>query len=598
MAQAFTTRPEIRGTFGAVASTHWIASAVGFGILERGGNAFDAAVATGFILQIVEPHLNGPGGDVPIILMPAGVDRPQVICGQGVAPAAATIDRLRGMGVDRMPGAGVLPAVVPGSFDAWMLLLRDHGTMTLRQVLEPAISYAEHGFPLVNRAAGSIHAIADFFRSHWRHSAEVWLPGDKVPMPGQMVRTPQIAAAYSRVLTEAESVGGNREAQIEAARRTFYSGFVAEAIDRFYRQETATGPGEHHTGLLTGQDMADWNATYEDTVSIDYAGVTVHKTGPWGQGPALLQALRMLDVVGIGEMNPYGDQFVHTAAEALKLALADRDAWYGDPDHVDVPLERLLSTEYGAERAALIGDTASHELTPGDAGDGASARRAALLKLAADPDTLGGVGGGEPTFADLPEIEGDTVHLDVVDRWGNIVAATPSGGWLQSSPAIPGLGFNITTRGQMFWLDDCLPSHLAPRRRPRTTLTPTLLTRDGRAVAGLGTPGGDQQDQWTLGFLLRHLQHRHNLQAAMDAPLFHTAHYVNSFAPRMFTPGVLMVEERFSADVIQALRNRGHLVNVQPPWALGRLCAAGFTGDGGVRAAANPRFMQAYAVGR
>jgi gamma-glutamyltranspeptidase/glutathione hydrolase len=598
MAQAFTTRPEIRGTFGAVASTHWIASAVGFGILERGGNAFDAAVATGFTLQIVEPHLNGPGGDVPIILMPAGSDRPRVICGQGVAPAAATIDRLRGMGVTRMPGTGVLPAVVPGSFGAWMLLLRDHGTMSLRQVLEPAISYAERGFPLVNRAAGSIHAIADFFRAHWAHSAEVWLPGGNAPMPGQMIRTPQIAAAYSRLIGEAEAAGSNREAQIEAARRAFYTGVVAEAIDRFYRRETATAAGLHHTGLLTGQDMADWQATYEDTVATDYAGVTVHKTGPWGQGPSLLQALRMLDGLGIGEMDPYGDLFVHTAVEALKLALADRDAWYGDPDHVAVPIERLLSAEYGAERAALIGDAASHELVPGAAGQGVSERRAALLDLAVDPNTPEGAGGGEPTFADLPEIEGDTVHLDVVDQWGNVVCATPSGGWLQSSPAIPGLGFNITTRGQMFWLDDRLPSHLAPRRRPRTTLSPTLLTRDGRAVAGLGTPGGDQQDQWTLGFLLRHLQHRHNLQAAMDAPLFHSGNYVNSFAPRAFTPGVLMVEERFGSVVIKALRDRGHLVNVQPPWALGRLCAAGFTRDGGVRAAANPRFMQAYAVGR
>jgi gamma-glutamyltranspeptidase/glutathione hydrolase len=598
MPQAFTTRPEIRGTFGAVASTHWIASAVGFGVLERGGNAFDAAVATGFTLQIVEPHLNGPGGDVPIILMPAGADRPQVICGQGVAPAAATIDRVRAMGVERMPGTGLLPAVVPGAFDAWMLLLRDHGTMSLRQVLEPAISYAEHGFPLVARAAGSIHAIADFFRSHWQHSAEVWLPGGKPPMPGQRVRTPQIAAAYTRLLGEAEAAGGDREAQIEAARRAFYTGFVAAAIDHFYRQETATAAGIHHSGLLTGQDMADWRATCEETVSIDYAGVTVHKTGPWGQGPALLQTLRMLDVMGIGDMDPYGDLFVHTAVEATKLALADRDAWYGDPDHVAVPLERLLSPEYGAERAALIGAAASHDLIPGAAGDGLAARRAALRELAADPDTAAGLGGGEPTFADLPEIEGDTVHLDVVDRWGNIVAATPSGGWLQSSPAIPGLGFNITTRGQMFWLDERLPSHLAPRRRPRTTLTPTLLTRDGKAVAGLGSPGGDQQDQWTLGFLLRHLHHRHNLQAAMDAPLFHTAHYVCSFAPRVFTPGALMIEERFSSEVLESLRKRGHLVNLQPPWSLGRLCAAGFTRDGGIRAAANPRFMQAYAVGR
>ena len=599
MTQAFTTRPEIRGTFGAVASTHWIASAVGFGILERGGNAFDAAVATGFTLQIVEPHLNGPGGEVPIILMPAGADRPRVICGQGVAPAAATIERLRDMGVERiMPGTGLLPAVVPGSFDAWMLLLRDHGTMTLREVLEPAISYAANGVPLVYRGAEAIHAAADVFRAEWPHSAEVWLPGGNAPMPDQLVRTPQIAESYSRLLGEAEAAGGNREAQIEAARRAFYTGFVAEAVDRFYRQEIATVPGLRHVGLLTGQDMADWRATYEDTVAIDYAGVTVHKTGPWGQGPVLLQALRILEASDIGGMDPYGDLFVHTAVEALKLALADRDAWYGDPEHVEVPLERLLSPGYGAERASLIGDAASHELCPGPATGEVAARLAALIDLAASPEAASDPGSGYPTFADIPEIEGDTVHLDVVDRWGNLVCATPSGGWLQGSPAVPGLGFNITTRGQMFWLDDRLPSHLAPGRRPRTTLTPTLLTRDGRALTGFGTPGGDQQDQWTLGFLLRHLHHGLNLQAAMDAPLFHTAHYVNSFGPRVFEPGVLLIEERFSPEVLAALRARGHLVQSQPPWTLGRLCAAGFTRDGGIRAAANPRFMQAYAVGR
>ncbi|MFQ5567837.1 MAG: gamma-glutamyltransferase family protein, partial [Paracoccaceae bacterium] len=538
------------------------------------------------------------GGEVPIILMPAGADRPTVICGQGVAPAAATIERVRGMGPERMPGTGLLPAVVPGAFDAWMLLLRDHGTMTLREVMAPAISYAEHGFPLVYRAAESILAIADFFRAHWPHSAEVWLPGGDVPGPGQMVRTPQIAETYTRLLGEAEAAGGGREAQIEAARRAFYSGFVAEAVDRFYRHEIATEPGVLHAGLLAGQDMADWRASTEETVAIDYAGVTVHKTGPWGQGPALLQALRMLEGSDIGAMDPFGDLFVHTAVEALKLALADRDAWYGDPDHVAVPLERLLSPGYGAERAALIGDAASHELRPGPATGEGAARLAALLDLAASPDSADDPDAGYPTFADLPEVEGDTVHLDVVDRWGNLVTATPSGGWLQGSPAVPGLGFNITTRGQMFWLDERLPAHLAPGRRPRTTLTPTLLTRDGQALAGFGSPGGDQQDQWTLGMLLRHLHHGLNLQAAIDAPLFHTAHYVNSFAPRVFEPGVLLVEERFPRGAIEALRARGHLVDVQPPWVLGRLTAAGFTRSGGVRAAANPRFMQAYAVGR
>ena len=596
MPQAFTTRPEIRGTFGAVASTHWIASAVGFGVLERGGNAFDAAVATGLTLQIVEPHLNGPGGEVPILIHAAGADRPRVLCGQGTAPAAATIERVRGMGVDRMPGTGHLPAVVPGAFDAWMRLLLEHGTARLRDVLEPAIGYARDGHPLVHRAAESIHAVADLFRAEWRHSAEVWLPGGRAPMPGQRVAQPQIADTYARILAEAEAAGGGREAEIEAARRAFYGGFVAEAIDAFFRTEQMDDTGQRHPGLLTGDDMAGWRSSCEETVSRDFAGVTVHKTGPWGQGPALLMALGMLEAAGIADVEPGSAQWVHLAVEAVKLALADRDAWFGDPEHVEVPIERLLSGGYLAARATEIGAEASMELRPGDAAGTRGSLGALLAELASAAE--GPAGGGEPTFADLPEIEGDTCHLDVVDRWGNLVAATPSGGWLQSAPAVPGLGFNITTRGQMFWLDDRLPSHLAPGRRPRTTLTPTLLTRDGRPVLGLGSPGGDQQDQWTLSLMLRHLVQGLGLQAAIDAPLFHTGHYVNSFAPRRFSPGLLMIEERWPRAVRDELAERGHRVQVQPPWSLGRLCAAGFTASGLVRAAATPRFMQAYAVGR
>jgi gamma-glutamyltranspeptidase/glutathione hydrolase len=596
VAQRFTTRPEIRGTFGAVASTHWLASAVGFGVLERGGNAFDAAVATGLTLQIVEPHLNGPGGEVPILVHVAGEDRPKVLCGQGVAPAAATIDRLGGMGVTRMPGTGHLPAVVPGAFDAWMRLLLEHGTMRPRGVLEPAITYARDGCPLVHRAAESIHAIAPLFRDHWRHSAEVWLPGDRAPMPGDRVAQPQIADTYACILAEAEAAGGDRERQIEAARHAFYRGFVAEAVDGFFRTEQMDDTGERHSGLLTGDDMAGWRSQWEDTVSRDFAGVTVHKTGPWGQGPALLMTLGILEAAGIADAEPGSPDWVHLSVEALKLALADRDAWFGDPTQVDVPLERLLSPAYLAARAAEIGPEASLELRPGDPAATRGSPGALLEELASPPD--GTVYGGEPTFADLPEIEGDTCHLDAVDRWGNLVAATPSGGWLQSAPAVPGLGFNITTRGQMFWLDGRLPSHLAPGRRPRTTLTPTLLTRDGRPVAGLGSPGGDQQDQWTLGLLLRHLVQGLNLQAAIDAPLFHTGHYINSFAPRRFTPGILHIEERFPADILADLRERGHVLNLQPPWSLGRLCAAGYTSSGMVRAAATPRFLQAYAVGR
>ncbi len=463
MSQRFTTRPEIRGTFGAIASTHWIGTAVGMGRLECGGNAFDAAVATGFALQIVEPHLNGPGGDVPIILQKAGSDAPVVICGQGVAPQAATIAAYRERGLRLVPGTGLLAAVVPGAFDAWMLLLRDYGTMNLREVLEPAIGYAVNGFPLVYRAAASIQAIAEYFRQEWQSSAEVWLPGGDAPLVNQLVTTPAIGRVYERILTEAEAAGSDRVNQIEAARNCFYEGFVAEAVDRHCRQEFKDSTGRRNSGLLTGADMAAWRATYDVAVAFDYHGLRVHKTDAWGQGPVMLQALALLSDFDLGAMDPNGSEFVHTVTEAIKLAFIDRDVFYGDPDFADVPLSTLLSPDYNNSRRKLIADTASDALRPGAIGN--AEERLAVLDELAGSEVPAGLGAGEPTFADVPEIEGDTVHLDVADRWGNMVAATPSGGWLQSSPAIPELGFNLTTHAQMFWLDELLPSALAPDSR-------------------------------------------------------------------------------------------------------------------------------------
>ena len=596
MSQLFTTRPEIRGTFGAVASTHWIGTAVGMGILERGGNAFDAAAATAFTLQIVEPHLNGPGGDAPIIAHEHGADRPVVICGQGVAPQSATIAAYKARGVKLVPGTGLLAAVVPGAFDAWMLLLRDFGTMKLRDVLEPAIGYAINGFPLVFRAAASIHAIADHFAAHWPSSAEVWLPGGAAPLPNQLISTPSIGRAYERLLSEAESAGSDRIAQIEQARKCFYEGFVAEAIDRFCRREFLDGTGRMNSGFLTGADMAKWRATTEAPTSFDYHGVTVHKTGPWGQGPVMLQALALLAGYDLGAMDPNGAEFVHTVTEAMKLAFADRDIFYSDPNFADVPLSTLLSAAYNDERRRLITDRASDALRPG-ALDQSQERLEALLALAGS-EGLTELGGGEPTFADIPEVEGDTVHLDVVDRWGNMISATPSGGWLQSSPAIPELGFNLTTRGQMFWLDERLPSSLAPGKRPRTTLTPSLVTRDGAPWMALGSPGGDQQDQWSLVLFLRLMHHGRNLQAAIDQPMFNTRHLVLSFHPRQFEPSSVLIERRVGKAVLDDLTARGHKLVVQDDWALGRLCAVSRGRDGAVRAAATPRFMQAYAAGR
>ncbi|MFG6083606.1 gamma-glutamyltransferase family protein [Paracoccus litorisediminis] len=591
---SFTTRPEILGTFGVVTSTHWIATAVGMGILERGGNAFDAAVATGFVLQVVEPHLNGPGGDLPAIIHSAATGRTEVICGQGPAPAAATIAHYRAEGIDLIPGNGLLSTVIPGAFDGWMLMLRDYGTMALRDVLEPAIHYAEHGHPMLARVSATIGGLADFFRQEWPTSAATWLPGNAVPAAEALFRNPVLAETWKRILTEAEAVPG-REAGIEAARNAFYRGFVAEAIDRFCREtEVMDGSGAKHRGVLTAQDMAGWQATVEAPLYGDYHDWTIAKTGPWGQGPVLLQGLKLLEGFDLGAMDPNGPDYIHTVIEAMKLAYADREVYYGDPDFHDVPMQALLSDTYAAERRALIGDTASLDLRPGLV-PGFEGQRDRTLAM------LGRMGTGavyEPTMSHLSEKRGDTVHIDVIDRWGNMVSTTPSGGWLQSSPIIPELGFCLNSRAQMFWLEEGLPTSLAPGKRPRTTLTPSLALRDGKPVMAFGTPGGDQQDQWQLAFFLRYAHHEGNLQAAIDAPLFHSTHFPASFHPRTSSPGGMLIEGRVGEATIAELRRRGHQVTVAGDWDIGRLTAARRDPSGLLRAAATPRLMQAYAAGR
>jgi gamma-glutamyltranspeptidase/glutathione hydrolase len=593
----FTTRPEIVGTFGVVASTHWIATAVGMGILERGGNAFDAAVATAFTLQVVEPHLNGPGGDVPLILHDVKRGKTEVICGQGTMPAGATIAHYKGLGLDLIPGTGLLPACVPGTFDAYMLVLRDYGTMRLADVLSPAIGYWLNGFPLVERASATIATVADQFRNHWPTSAAVFLPGGNVPKPASMFRNTAIGNTYGRILKEAEAGGGGREAEIERARNAWSQGFVAEAIDRFYtHEEIMDVSGQRNKGVLRGSDMAKWQATVEAPLTYDYGRYTVCKAGPWTQGPVVLQQLALLKGFDLDGMDPTSADFIHLVVEASKLAYADRESFYGDPDFVEVPMQTLLSDAYNADRRKLIdAQHASLDQRPGKLegyGGVVKLRRADGTRSA-----VASSGAGEPTVGRLGQTSGDTVHFDIVDRDGNMITATPSGGWLQSSPVIPELGFPISTRGQMFWLEEGLPGSLAPGKRPRTTLTPTMAHRDGKPYMAWGSPGGDQQDQWITQLFLRHVHCGMNLQEGIDAPAWHSEHFPSSFWPRTARPGVLVLEGRIPAETVTELKKRGHEVEVNDEWSEGRLTAA-TRDDPWRKAAANPRGMQGYAAGR
>jgi gamma-glutamyltranspeptidase/glutathione hydrolase len=609
--RVFTTRPTLQGTFGMVSSTHWLASQSGMAVLEEGGNAFDAAVAAAFVLHVVEPHLNGPAGEVPILLAPAGRP-PQVLCGQGPAPAGASIAHYRSLGLDLVPGTGPLAAAVPGAFDAWMLLLRDHGTRTPAEVLRYALHYAEHGHPAVERIGQTVQSVRDLFEQEWTSSAELYLPDGRPPRPGELLRNRPLAATWRRLLSEAAAAGPGREAQIEAARACWREGFIAEVLADFAQRPALDTSGERHPGTLTGDDLAGYRAHYEEPLRHTWNGWTVCKAGPWSQGPAFLQQLALLpDGIGRGDLGYGSAAYLHTLVEGTKLAMADREAWYGDA--AEVPMAALLSAEYNAERRALIGERADLVLRPGSPlGPGhpprlpAHAERAARSSEDGAYDALGTTasGAGEPTVDPTGATRGDTCHLDVADRWGNLVAATPSGGWLQSNPVVPGLGFPLGTRLQMTWLEPGLPNSLTPGRRPRTTLSPSLALRGEEAVLAFGTPGGDQQDQWSFHFFLaaalrEPVRGGLDLQGAIDAPNWHTDAFPGSFYPRGMRPGSLVLEDRVSPEVVSELRARGHAVTLATPWSEGRLCAVARDPETRILyGAANPRGAQGYAVGR
>jgi gamma-glutamyltranspeptidase/glutathione hydrolase len=647
-------RPELVGHFGMAASTHYLATATAMSVLERGGNAFDAAAAAGFVLQVVEPHMNGPAGEMPALVWDATEQRAHVLCGQGVAPAAATIIAFRDLGLDLVPGTGLLPATVPGTFGAWTLLLERWGTWELADVLDYAIGYCHAGYPALPSIVQTLAAVAELFRVDWPTSAAAWLPAGAVPSAGQRLTNPVLGRTYQRIVTEAGRRGGTREARLAAARDIWYRGWVAEEIGSFCASTSwLDTTGERHGGLLTADDLADWSPSVETPATFSYGRYQLLKTGLWGQGPVFGQQLALLDALGLDatpDPASYGTpDYLHTVIEAAKLAFADREAWYGDSAAADT-LDRLLDPGYTRARAELVGGSASLELWPGRLGDreprlprlpGPADAAALARSLVAtvgesvvgsagsdfggrEPAESGvasgelaesGVAGGEPaeSGADTGEpvmlaasepivradgrVAGDTCHVDVVDRWGNMVSATPSGGWLQSSPVLPELGFPLGTRGQMFFLEEGLPNSLRPGARPRTTLSPSLALRDGEPWLAFGTPGGDQQDQWSLHFFLAVVRGGLSLQAAIDAPAMHSEHFPSSFYPRTALPGQVSVENRFPGEVLAQLARRGHRVVRRPPWSLGRLSAVAREAHH-LAAAANPRGSQGYAAGR
>jgi gamma-glutamyltranspeptidase / glutathione hydrolase len=576
---AFTTRPVITGRRGVITSGHYLASAAGMRMYARGGNAVDAGAAAGLALAVLKPQDNGIGGECPILIHDPRASRVVAISGQGTAPARATVEFFRAAGIDLIPGNGLLAATVPATFDAWIIALSEFGTLSLREVMEPALELAADGFAMYPALHAAIYRHHERFRAEWPTSAAIYAPDGRVPAIGDRFVQRDWAASMSRTV-EAEDAalraGAGRRDALLAARDVFYKGFIAETIARFAAETSVLDhSGASHSGLISYDDMAMYCGRIEEPVSVDYHGFQVYKCGPWTQGPVFLQQLGMLeehDLRGLGHNTP---AYIHLLTEIAKLAFADRDRYYGDPLFGEVPMDYLLSRAYARERLALV-DRAAASVTirPGEI-DTAAHR-----------------------LLDDGEHRRDTTHLDAIDADGLMISATPSGGWMPSSPVIEGLGFPLGTRAQMFWLDPKHPDALMPGKRPRTTLTPSLVMRDGAPYMVFGTKGGDQQDQWTLQFFLNVVEFGMDLQAAVDAPLFHTDHFPASFYPRETQLGSLTLEDRIAPDTQSALEALGHDVTIAPSWANGEVLGARFDAESGrIEAAASPRGVAAYAMG-
>jgi len=584
-----TLYPLIVGREAMLATEHYLSAAAGARIFARGGNAIDAAVAAALVEGVVNPHMNTIGGEAPVLIRVASAQRVVAINGNMMAPARATIAHYRSLGLELIPGEGLLAAGVPATLGALACALENFGTKPLAEIAEPALELCQDGFamhpglagdseaPAENSALGlsSIAANAEQFRARWPSTARVYMPEGRPPHSGEIVKNPALANFFRRLLdAEAGARNLGREAAIRSAVECFYRGDIAREI---------VAHSEAHGGVLGLEDLANFDTRIEEPVSRGYRGATVFKCGPWSQGPVFLQQLALLEGFELAAMGHNSAHYLHTLVEAAKLAFADREAYYADPEFVDVPLDALLSEQYAALRRRLIDAArASMELRAGDPRTMRAERSAPLQARA--------WGAG-------------TTHVDAVDRQGNLIAITPSGGWIRSSPVIDSLGFPLGTRMQTFYLDERHPNALMPRKRPRTTLTPSLAaTRDGRWIA-FGTQGGDQQDQWTLQFFLNLMEFGMNVQEAIEAPRYSCLHFPSSFYPHDAHPGLLRLESRIDEGIRAALSERGHKVEVRPGWCDGNVLAVVLdTSRGALIGGADPRgqaaaLMPAQAIG-
>lgn len=573
-------RHAARGTHAAVAAGSDYAADAGLRLYYQGGNAVDAGVATTFAAGVTEFSHFGYGGEAPILIRTAD-GKVHAIAGVGTMPKLASADFFRQrplvdgeltsppekFGLKGMvPVAGLMPALVPGMVDAELVALREYGTKSFAEVIAPAIDLAD-GMAIDEMRAGSIERNRRFF-DLWLSSRRVFMPAGKVTLPGEIFRQPDLARTL-RSMVEAErkalAAGAGRAAAIDAVRDHFYRGDIARRIDAFSRE---------HQGLLRYEDMAAFRLQPEDAVSTSYHGYEVYKPGFWTQGPAMIEALNILESYDLRSMRYNSADYIHTLVEALKLAYADRDTYYGDPKFAHVPAERLLSKQYAAERRKLIGPMASLDFRPGKIGDRPPQHpsEAELTRFRIDDNLLAR----------------DTTCVDAIDKNGIVFSSTPSGSWLPS--VIAGdTGIALTERAQSFLLIKGHPNELAGGKRPRVTLSPTIVLQNGKPVLALSTPGGDNQEQSLLQIMFNVVEFGMNAEQAVEAPRFQTRHLVSSFDNHAMNPGDLLLDERIQAAVAGQLAERRHRVGTRSRWASGAAPVAIRVTPGGVlEAGADP----------
>ena len=547
-----TSYPRLFGTHGAVACEHYLAAHAAADILKNGGNAVDAAVAATLVEGVVNPQMHTIGGECPMLIQIA--DSRDVVCvnGNTAAPARATPQAFRERGLSEIPDEGILAAGVPAALGALVTALERYGRLGFADAVAHALDLARAGFPvhagLIRQHKFGIEANAQKFRARWPGSVALYLPGGSIPKEGELFRNPALAQMFGHLTQAERSAAGNRSAKLNAVVAAFYQGDIAQEIVKF---------SQAHDGLLELSDLSKFETRLEAPARVEFGDATVYKCGAWDQGPALLQTLTILKRCDLKALGHNSADYLHALIEATKLAYADREQYYADPEQVEVPLAQLLSDDYGRLRHALIDFArASAEIRPGD-----PEHRKALLAVS---ERLGGKAWGP-----------GTVHVDVIDRDGNMAAFTPSGGWIRSAEVIPALGFPLTCRMMTFYL---APSHhpnvVAPFKRPRTTISPSLAQRRGQAWMVFGSMGGDLQDQWQLQFFLNRYLFEMPLQQAIEAPKFSSEHFPGFFAPHDFIINRVRIEPRVDRAVLNELERRGHDLDIAPDWSEGFLLAA------------------------